>query len=260
MRTDGQLDAELVAAIDKVATTEKLLIAMDFDGTMAPIVAKADQARPLPGSRDALAALAQLPSTVTALVSGRAVDTLRKLASPDPRTALIGSHGAEAWLGPDAAPLQLTPAQARLLASLRASLTELTRAHPGTTLEDKPAAVVLHTREADDDVAAAAEAEARNLLDGVDGVFVTNGKRVVECAVVKSSKGEALQFLRQVKGVTATLFAGDDVTDETVFNRLEPGDVGIKVGDGFTAAQFRIDAPEDVQLVLERVVAARQAG
>ncbi|MBT1004383.1 trehalose-phosphatase [Paenarthrobacter sp. DKR-5] len=253
----GNLDAALAEALDRVAATEKLLVAMDFDGTLAPIVPKASDARPLPGSAAALDVLCRLPWTTVALVSGRDVDTLRGLAKPSQLIALIGSHGAEIWLGPHADPLTLTPEQEDLLASVRTSLAELSGRYPGTTLEHKPAAVVLHTREADDDVAAAAEAEAAELLEGMDGVFVTPGKRVIECAVVKSSKGEALQLLRQEVGATAVVYAGDDTTDETAFNRLLPDDVGIKVGDGFTAAGFRVGSPAEVQLLLERLQQAR---
>jgi trehalose 6-phosphate phosphatase len=53
------------------------------------------------------------------------------------------------------------------------------------------------------------------------------------------------------------LFLGDDVTDETAFARLKSGDVGVKVGDGDTAAEFRVGAPEDVTALLEALLAAR---
>ena len=55
---------------------------MDFDGTMAPIVDHADDARPLPRSAAAFAGLAALPRTTTALISGRALASLRAVASP----------------------------------------------------------------------------------------------------------------------------------------------------------------------------------
>ncbi len=80
-------------------------MAMDFDGTMAPLVDHAGDARALPRSAAAFAALAELPRTTTALISGRALDSLRAVAFPPEKTLLIGSHGAEVWMGPGSAEL-----------------------------------------------------------------------------------------------------------------------------------------------------------
>jgi trehalose 6-phosphate phosphatase len=76
--------------------------------------------------------------------------------------------------------------------------------------------------------------------------------------VVQVSKGAAIDTLRERLGVDAVLFVGDDVTDETAFVRLRPGDVGVKVGDGDTAARYRVRTPEDVTGVLEELLAVRR--
>jgi len=90
------------------------------------------------------------------------------------------------------------------------------------------------------------------------GVESTAGKAVLEMAVVQVSKGAAIDTLRTRLGADAVLFVGDDVTDETAFARLRPGDVGVKVGEGETAAEYRVSAPEDVTEVLETLLAARR--
>ena len=89
------------------------------------------------------------------------------------------------------------------------------------------------------------------------GVEATEGKAVLEMAVLQVSKGSVLDALREQLGADAALFVGDDVTDETAFTRLRPGDVGIKVGDGDTAAGYRVATPEDVTALLETLLAAR---
>lgn len=251
------LSPELREAIRRVAGTEHLLVAMDFDGTMAPIVGHADDARPLPRSAAAFAGLAVLPRTTTALISGRALASLRAVASPPVDTLLIGSHGAEAWLGPGSTGLTLDEGQKAVLAEVRAILEDIVREAPGTMLEDKPAGVVLHTRLAADDVAEDAVAAARSLLQDRKGVFLKDGKRVLETSVVNASKGEGVTFLRQITGATGVLFAGDDTTDEDALARLEPGDVGVKVGLDFTQAEFRVEAPVHVAELLEVLLQER---
>ncbi|MEW1986435.1 trehalose-phosphatase [Pseudarthrobacter oxydans] len=251
------LTPELREAIRQIAGTEHLLVAMDFDGTMAPIVGHADDARPLPRSAAAFAGLAVLPRTTTALISGRALASLRAVASPPVNTLLIGSHGAEAWLGPGSTGLTLDPEQKARLAEVRTVLEDIVKEAPGTMLEDKPAGVVLHTRLASDDVADDAVAAARSVLQDRKGVFLKDGKRVLETSVVNASKGEGVTFLRQITGATGVLFAGDDTTDEDALARLEPGDVGVKVGLDFTQAPYRVEAPVHVAELLEVLLQER---
>ncbi|MBP3045150.1 trehalose-phosphatase [Arthrobacter jiangjiafuii] len=252
------LPADLTRALERLAAADPLLVALDFDGVLAPLVEHADDARPLPASAAAVQALAALPRTFTALISGRALGSLRLVASPDPETLLIGSHGAEAWTGPNAQPLQLTPEQAHLLARARDAVNAVVKIHPGTWLEEKPAGVVLHTRSADDDVAAAAVDAARRRLGELDGVQVTDGKRVLETSVVHTNKGEGIRALRGLTGAAAVLFAGDDVTDEHGFAALQPGDVGVKVGPGDTRAPFRVASPDEFTAVLEMLLELRR--
>lgn len=255
-----KISPELLSALATAAATDHLLVALDFDGTMSPLVDRAEDARALPGSAAALRELAQFPRTTTALISGRALDSLRLVASPEPETLLIGSHGAEAWTGPDGAPLELTESQATILRRATAAVQEVVDAHPGTLLELKPAGVVLHTRTADADTAKAATNAARDALAPLEDLHLTDGKNVLELSVVQADKGRGLQSLRQLTGATAVVFAGDDVTDEHAFKALKAPDVGIKVGDGDTAAHYRISSPDQLVHLLEELVTLRRVG
>ena len=78
---------------------------------------------------------------------------------------------------------------------------------------------------------------------------------MLDLAVTDMSKGVALDRMR---GDAAVFFAGDDVTDESVFTRLRPGDVGVKVGDGDTAAAYRVPDPPALAALLEELLAARR--
>ena len=256
-RAKLSLSPELLEAVHRVAGTEQLLVAMDFDGTMAPLVDHAEDSRALPRSADAFAALAELPRTTTALISGRALDSLRAVASPPEQTLLIGSHGAEVWMGPGSTELVLEDSQRELLKEVRQVLADIVDQAPGTLLEDKPAGVVLHTRLAADDVAEDAVAAAKAALQDRDGVFVKTGNRVLETSVVHASKGEGVSFLRQATGATAVVFAGDDTTDEDALGSLIRGDLGVKVGQDFTQAEFRVQDCEQVSDFLEALLRER---
>ncbi len=89
-------------------------------------------------------------------------------------------------------------------------------------------------------------------------MFLKSGNRVLETSVVHASKGEGVAFLRQATGATATVFAGDDTTDEDALARLLPGDLGVKVGLDFTQAQFRVEAPVHVAELLEALLRERR--
>ncbi|SEE79460.1 trehalose 6-phosphatase [Arthrobacter alpinus] len=256
----AQLPAELESAIHRIAQTPHLLLALDFDGTMAPIVEHAADARPLPRTAAALAALSALEGTTTALVSGRALGSLRMVAAPPAPTLLVGSHGAETWLGPDSPPLVLTAEQSATLELARAAVAQATSLYKGTVAEDKPAGVALHYRLASKADGHAAVELVMEALSGNPAIHISTGKKVLEISVIKANKGQSLAALREYTQATATLFAGDDVTDEHGFEVLRPGDVGIKVGKSQTHAEFRIPKPQDLPMVLELLLAARSNG
>ncbi|NYE96304.1 trehalose 6-phosphate phosphatase [Psychromicrobium silvestre] len=251
------ISAELAHALNTLCRTERLLIALDFDGTLSPLVPRAEDARPLPASAAAFAELAELPDTITALISGRALDSLRSVASPPASTLLIGSHGAETWFGPGQAPLQLEPAQQELLGQGVELIQKVASEHQGTTVELKPAGVVLHTRQASPDVAEQAVSAAKAALSEL-GAHLQEGKRVLELSVLQVDKGQGLDLLRSISRPTAVLFAGDDTTDEDGFRALSGADVGIKVGDGPTAAAYRIGSVRDTPELLKTILRLRR--
>jgi trehalose 6-phosphate phosphatase len=245
---------DLSAALAELARVPILLVALDFDGVLAPIVQNPSTSAPLAGSAVAVRALAELPGTTVAMLSGRALGDLRAVSGFGPPVRLVGSHGGEF----DDGALVLTEEQRSVKDELAAAVSRIVDDEPGARVEDKPAAVVVHVRGADPVVAERVLAAARAGPARLPGVEATEGKAVLELAVVQVSKGAAIDTLRERLGVDAVLFVGDDVTDETAFVRLRPGDVGIKVGDGDTAAGYRVATPQDVTDVLEELLAARR--
>jgi trehalose-phosphatase len=249
--TSAGLPAELLDAAARLCARRPLLLALDFDGVLAPIVQRPMDARPLAGTRRLVEELAATEGVTVALVSGRARADLRTVSGLGdvPGVLLVGSHGAEV----DGPPPQLDAAAAERLERVQAALHDVAARYPGAAVETKPSAGVLHTREVARDQADGATQDGLRAVAGIDGVHVVRGKEVVEVAVTEASKGAAVESLRASLGAAGVLYAGDDRTDETVLRSLGPDDVGVKVGPGDTAAPYRVASPAAVRELLRAV-------
>jgi trehalose 6-phosphate phosphatase len=231
-------------AIAGVAASELLLVALDFDGTLSPLADDPMAARMLPAARDAVTAVVAAPDTVVALVSGRSLVDLRVIAEHDDasRVLLAGSHGAEFWSpdeglrthGEDESDVALRDA-------MRAHAEAATAHLEGVWIEPKTFGFGVHTRRA----TAEAAAEANRLADEIVAAEAPHWRRrtghnIVEFAFRHEGKDSAIAELRERLGATAVLFAGDDVTDEDALASLGAQDLGVRVGDGPTAAAVRV--------------------
>ncbi len=249
------LDAGLRRAIVEVARTPRLLVACDYDGTLAPIVADPWSAHPLPEAVIALRSLACLPDTTAAVISGRGLRDLAVLSRLPAEVHLVGSHGSEFDIGFVHALAQ--PARALHLRVVR-TLSELADGTPGVVMEIKPASVALHLRQADPGAADRMLAHVRSGPCTWDGVQVTEGNAVVELSVIQTDKGQALEMLRHQYGATAAVYLGDDVSDEKAHARLSGPDLGIRVGSGATLAGYRVAGPTEAAVVLSLLAEERR--
>ena len=202
-------DPERLAAI--AARLPGALIALDFDGTLAPIVSDPGAARPVPGVVDTLAGLARAGARI-AIVTGRDAATVLELgglrAIPD--VTVSGLHGAETWQQDRLHTRDELPG----LAVLRRSLPPLLRqAGDGVWLEDKRLSLVVHTRQAADPERALAELGDRlPPLVAEQGLELHPGKQVLEIRIPDLSKATALDGLL-TPDTSAALFGGDDLGD-----------------------------------------------
>jgi len=233
-----------------VVLRQRPLVALDFDGTLAPIVPRPEDARP---SQAVSARLAQLAGLLpVAIVTGRRVADVRSRLGFEPRF-IVGNHGAEdEGLVPDEAALAV---MADLRARMAAQGPALQAA--GVTVEDKGASVALHyrlsrTREA------ALQAIAALLAERDEALRVFGGKLVVNVAPRHApDKAQAVRSLMQRAGTTALVYAGDDVNDEPVFEAVQPGWLTVRVGrdDPRSRAMFCLDSPGQMPLLLDRMLA-----
>ena len=243
-------------ALAAAATAGSVLLALDFDGTLAPFTEDPADSRPLPAAREALDALTGLPRTTVAIISGRPLDFLHAVVDPRRRMVLSGSHGAEVDLS--AAPgsaadteIELTEDQLALLDRAIDATHGVVQRYPGSRAELKPAGVCLHTRPIDDPAAAGrALAEMTEAYAAIPGLRLTPGQQVIECSVLSATKGDGLTAIRGAVHPDVTVFAGDDDTDEDAMAILGPHDVGIKVGTKDSTAPWRVADPEALARLL----------
>lgn len=263
----SRLGASLLEALDEFAAHEQVLVALDFDGTLAPLVDDPRDSRMLEASAGAVERLTQLTGVTLAIVSGRAALDLAEVAGLPDDTIVIGSHGAQLGRIRDAGgrtdliaePMELDDRQRELLEEVTRRLEAIVAATPGARIELKPAAAVLHTRGIDEESADAATREALDGPGALEGVRAIHGKDVVEIGVLDVNKGDGVYLLKERAGATAALYVGDDTTDEDAFAVLTEDDLGVKVGGGDTRAGYRVESPAEVSMLLLELVSRRES-
>lgn len=245
-------------------TAGSLLLGLDFDGTLAPIVPRPEHAAILPEARQALDLLAARADTHIALVSGRSLEDLRGRVDLH-RVYYAGNHGLEIE-GPDVhrvhrdataarAPLQ------RLAAELQRALADI----DGVIVEDKILTLSVHFRLVADDAAVERVRDMVHACARDSGLRLTDGKKVVEIRPdVDWNKGRAFGFLRdtleQRFGRGPAVFIGDDRTDEDAFRELGDTDCSIIVGDPpqhESIAQACLRSPAEVADFLHQLAGNR---
>lgn len=227
------------------------LLAFDFDGTLAPIVARPDDAR-VPVA--VAARLAWLAGRVpVAIVTGRAVADVRGRLGFVPHY-IVGNHGAEDdEASADAAPLAraLDPLRERLFAQAAA----LARA--GVRVEDKRLSIALHYRLAPRP--GEAVALIRELLSQLPATLqIFAGKMVVNAMAAQApDKADAVRRLQARSGASCVVYLGDDVNDEPVFAAAPPHWLTVRIGRDAPAsrARYGLDGVDEVAPLLERMLA-----
>lgn len=216
-----------------------LLVLADYDGTLAPIVPRPEDAVPQPGAREALACLLAHPRHRAAIVTGRLAEQVHAFLDLS-GLPVVGLHGMQ-WPGEPLAAAD--PEALRLIAAQLPAV-------PGLHAEDKGWTLAAHYREVPEPEQASVEARlaAITLPPGWEAIA---GKKVREFRPSGFGKGRAAQRLAEAYPTHQPVFLGDDVTDEEGFVRLRAlGGVTVKVGEGPTAAEYRVADPAEVVALL----------
>jgi trehalose 6-phosphate phosphatase len=193
------------------------VVALDYDGTLAPVVERPSDAVPAPGAVDALRALAPRVRTL-ALVTGRPADVVVELGglAGVPGLVVLGQYGAQRWADGEVN----SPEPVAGVEVLRRELPALLAAE-GAELEDKGLALVVHTRPSPDP-AGALERLRGPLSERAEaaGLEVHPGRLVLELRPPGYDKRGALLSLCEPRP-SAVLFAGDDLGDLPAFDAVD---------------------------------------
>jgi trehalose 6-phosphate phosphatase len=242
-----------------IAEPARALIAIDFDGTLAPIVAKPEDARPAVGAVDALRALTTRVGTV-AVVTGRPAEVVVDLGAlaAVPRLLVLGHYGMEKWYDGALHSPEPDPAVDVVRRRLPGLLAD---APEGVGVEDKVHSLVVHTRPAADPAGALAALTPRlHQLAAEVGLDAVPGRFVVELRPAGGDKGAAVLQLAREREAHAVVFVGDDLGDLPAFDTID-----VLRGDGVPGVTVASvdpdldDAPEALAARADLVLAGPTA-
>ena len=225
----------------------RLLVCLDFDGTLAELNPDPYAVRIHPQSEAAIRRLAAIPETEVVILTGRHIEGIEQVLPADFPVTLIGSHGAEP--GP-----ALSDQDRAYLDRIENQLQKL--ATDGAYVEVKPYQRVLHVAQVHDRDIAATILAAANAID-TQGRPKTQGHNVVEFSAVEITKGTWLNAYKQA--FDQTIFAGDDDTDEHAMAVLGDNDLGIKVGTKPSRATRRVPNVDAMAQLLTQLADEREA-
>jgi len=245
----------------EIARRRGILLCLDYDGTLSDITPAAANARPVEGIRTSIERIASASEQAcVAIVSGRRIEEVKRLLGIDSGILFSGVHG-----------LEFTDAngEASFVSEVEESAPELARVKQwllghvpdsrGFRIEDKVAAVGLHYRQAD--ASEAAELRGRFsefVAANAPGLKLVQLKMIDEAMPRCASKARAVELLkaRQPRAF-ATIYCGDDSTDEDAFAALDDDDVSVLIGaPRVTRAVYRLPDPAALAAELSQLAEA----
>lgn len=262
--------------VKRVKEATQILLFLDYDGTLTPIVARPEMAVLSSQAREILRQISHHSLFKLAIISGRNLSEIKTLLGLENIT-YVGNHGLEieyppcycqarssettTFIYPVAKEFQ--PGLKRLEQRLRERLAGI----DGVLIENKGLTLSIHYRLVKETAVKKIKKlflEAIDDGDARDKLQVTEGKKVLEVRPpVEWNKGEAIEWLLEIYGMPGSLpiFAGDDVTDEDGFKILHRvGGISIFVGEdkASSAADYYLDSPEQLGHWLGKLLERRQ--
>ena len=226
-----------------------VLLALDYDGTLAPIAPTPRSARMRAETRRLLTAVARLYPCV--VISGRALDDLSRRLGDIPLWYIFGNHGLEP--APAGAP------HTALVQEWAGRLQALLSGEPGVSVEDKTHTLTIHYRHAPDKHRARTAID--KALDSIPEARALGGSEAVSVLPAGGAdKGVALQQARRQFACDTAIYVGDDDTDETAFGSDSAGRLlAIRIGAvRHSQAQYHLHSQLEMDDLLKALIDFRQ--
>lgn len=242
----------------ELATEPSLLLLLDYDGTLVPLVRRPELASPDQPLLGLIRSLAVLPNTSVHVVSGRKREDIERFFGSLP-IGLHAEHGLwsrlpnEQWRSN----LQIDDAWK---ADIRPILEEYTARTPGAHIEEKTAGLVWHYRAADPQLGTLQAKELRpHLIEllAQQPVTVIPGSKVIEVRLAGVDKGLAVRAAMELSPKARVLAFGDDRTDEDMFAALPEGQISFALGAEPSKATHRLAHPDEVRTLLSALLKYR---
>jgi trehalose 6-phosphate synthase/phosphatase len=248
----------IAEAVERARDAERLVLLLDYDGTLVPFAARPEEATPDPELVELLSVLGARPGTAVHVVSGRTRAFMDRCLGALP-VHLHAEHGS--WTRPAGfAWIRRGVDGSAWLGRIASMVDEFVRNTPGAFVERKEGGLSCHYRAAEREAATLHARELRlHLLELLSNapVQVIAGSFVVEVRTHGCTKGDAARWALAQGGVGAVVLAvGDDATDEDLFAALPPGALTVHVGPGPTRAAWNLEDWRAARAVLQELARA----
>jgi alpha,alpha-trehalase len=247
--------------IDALARKKRLVVFLDYDGTLTPIVARPEDAVLSEEMRGAIKALAA--RCTVAVISGRGLADVRSLVAID-NIFYAGSHGFEiagpkGWRTDYEQEANFLPVLDQVQNELQAGLAEI----DGARVERKKFSIAAHYRNVRPGDELLVKSVVDDLLSRHERLRASPGKKVLDIQPdIDWNKGKALLWLLEALGIdscaTLPLYIGDDTTDEDAFRVIHDRGIAIIVRDEprRSIAQYALNSTDEVRTFIEALASS----
>jgi trehalose 6-phosphate synthase/phosphatase len=242
---DKQIDAGITAAISRLfSESRNRLLLLDYDGTLVPYNGEPSKALPDGYLLNLLKALSGTEKNKVVIISGRDKTFLDSVFT-DPRITLFAEHGSIFRINGKWDSIETDRSWKK---EIRFIMQEYVISNPGTSLEEKKNSIVWHYRNAENGTAGLKAAELISSLSEPCmkyNLSIMNGRKIIEVKPSDYTKGTAIMSFFDCSTYDFILAAGDDVTDEDLFEVLPENAIRIHVGQYSETADYTIISSRD---------------